>query len=136
MDQEIADRQLARHERIPHLEGRQVPDDRRVPLDLPFFDEQAERGGGEQLGVRRDPEQRLRIDGRTFAEPADAVALRDHDLAVPDDGERESGNVEGAQHALDVYASRSDGGAATGVCARNGAPSQSTSNGARMMRRR
>ena len=41
VDEQIADRELARDERIPHLEGRQVPDDRRVPFDLALFDEQA-----------------------------------------------------------------------------------------------
>ena len=90
VDQQIPDRDLARHERIPHLEARQVMDDRRVPVDLPFFDEEAKRGGREQLGVRGDAEQRLRIHGRRVAELADAVALRDHDLAVLDDREREA----------------------------------------------
>ena len=36
----------------------QVADDRRVPLDLALLDEQAQRRGGEDLGVRRDAEQR------------------------------------------------------------------------------
>ena len=51
--------------------------DRRVPFDLAFLDEQAERGGGEQLRIGRDAEERLRVHRRRLAELPDAVALRD-----------------------------------------------------------
>jgi hypothetical protein len=63
MDEEIPDGELARHERVPHLEARQVLNDRRIPLDLAFFHEQAKGSGREELRVRGDAEQRLRVYG-------------------------------------------------------------------------
>ena len=67
--QQIANRQLARDERIPHLEPRQVAHDRRVPLDLALLDQQAERRRGEDLRVGRDAEQRAGVHRRR-ARPA------------------------------------------------------------------
>ena len=46
------------------------------------------------------PKSVLRVDRRRLAELADAVALRHHDLAVLDDGERDAGHLEGLHRAL------------------------------------
>ena len=101
VDEQVAHRQLARDERIPHRERRQVADDRRVPLDLAFFDEQAERGRGERLRVRRDAEQRARVHRRRLAEFADAVPFRhDHDV-VFHDRDADARHVEGLHGARD-----------------------------------
>ena len=100
--QQVANRQLAGDEGIPHLEPGQVADDRRIPLDLALLDQQPERGRGEQLRVRRDAEQRPRIHRRRFAELAHAVALRHNHAAVLDDAERDAGDLERLHHAGDV----------------------------------
>ena len=102
MHEQITDCQLARHVRIPHLERRQIADDRGIPVDLALLHQQSEGRGGEQLGVRRDAKQRAGIDGRCFALLPDAEPCRDHDAAVLDDGERDARNVEGAHYPLNV----------------------------------
>ena len=71
MHQQVADRHLARDVRIRHLKPRQVVDDRRVPPDLAFLDEHAERNRGEDLGVGRDAEERPAVD-RVPDRPASA----------------------------------------------------------------
>ncbi len=73
--QQVAHRDLARDERIPHRERRQIADHRRVPFELALLDQQAERRRRERLGVRRDPEQRARVHRRRVSELAHAVSL-------------------------------------------------------------
>jgi hypothetical protein len=102
VDEQVAHGQLARDVRIPHLKPRQVSHHRRVPLDLLLLDEQPESGGGKQLGVRSDPEQRLRVGFGRVAKLANAVALGDYHLTVLDDRQRHTRHLEGLHHALDV----------------------------------
>ena len=64
-----------------------------------FLDEEAECSGREDLGVRGDPEQCPGID-RPLAELANAVALRQDDLAILDDREREPRDFERLQRFL------------------------------------
>jgi hypothetical protein len=99
--EQIAHGHLARHVGIRELERRDVVDDGRVPPDLPLVHEDAERRRGEGLGVRRDAEQRPVVHGRGTAERLHAVAARDDDLAVLDDGKRDAGHLEGGQGAAD-----------------------------------
>ena len=123
VNQQVADRQLARHVRVVHLEPRQVVDDGRVPLQLALLDEQAERRGGEHLRVRRDAEQRPRVDRRRVAQLAHAVALGDDHLVVFHDGQADAGDVERLHHALDeaVEVGRDDLGR---LCELPGRPQQ------------
>ena len=80
--QQVAHGELAGDVRIGEREGGQVAHHRRVPLDLAFLHQHAERGGGERLGVGRDAEQRFGIHRRGITQFPDAVAFREHHLAV------------------------------------------------------
>ena len=68
---------------------------RRVPGELAFLDEQAERRRREDLGVRGDAEERPGVDRRRLAQLPDAVALGQDDPAVLDDGQGEARDLEG-----------------------------------------
>ena len=100
--EQIANRQLARDVRVPHLERGQVADDGRVPLDFAFFHQEPQRGGREELRVGRDPEERPRIDRRRIPKLLDTVPLRHHGLAVLDDRQREPGHLERFHRPCDV----------------------------------
>ena len=101
MHEEIADGHLARDVGIRELEPGHVVDDGRIPADLPFVHEHAERCRGEGLRVRRNAEERPRIHGLRLAECLHAVAARDHDGAVLDDRQRDSRDLERFHGALD-----------------------------------
>jgi hypothetical protein len=99
--QQVAHGHLARDVGVRHLEPRDIVDDRRVPPDLAFVDENPQRRRGEHLGVRRDAEERARIDRIRRADAADAVPLRHHDPAVLHDGQGNARDVERGHRAPD-----------------------------------
>src|SRR2546421_9835960 len=59
-------------------------------------------GGGECLGVRRDRKQRVGVDAPRVAQGADAVALREDQLAVLHDGHGSAGHPQDLQAASHV----------------------------------
>ena len=98
MDKKVPDGQFTGDKRVPHLKPGEIFDDRRIPGDFPFFNQETQCRCREDLGVRGDPEKGLTIHGRRFAQPADAKALGDHDPAVLDDGQADSRNLECFHH--------------------------------------
>ena len=94
VDEQVADRHLARDPRIPHAEVGHVVDDLVVPLDLAFVDQRRERGVGERLAGRSGEEDRVGVDRLVGGEVAHAPAVRERDLAVLDDGDGHSGHAE------------------------------------------
>ena len=101
MHEEIAHRQLAGDVRIRQREGRQVANDRRIPLDFVLLDEEAQRGRGESLGVGGNAEQGSGVDRRRLATPADAVSLRHHDAVAVDHRHADPRYLEGLHRPRD-----------------------------------
>ena len=62
VDQQVADRHLARDPGIVHLEAGQVVDDLVVPAELALVDQDRERRGGERLAGRSGHEDRVGVD--------------------------------------------------------------------------
>ena len=88
-------------------------DDRVVPADLAFVDEDRERGGGKGLRRGADLEQRVGVDLRPCLEAADAVAAGERDLAVLDDRDGGARHVRGFACTASTRASKPFGGAAS-----------------------
>ena len=91
---EVAQGDLARHPGVVHLELGQVLRDGIVPVQPAVLGEDRQGGAGERLGVGGDPEQRVGVDRRGLAQPAHAIALRVHDLAVLHHRDRHSRHRE------------------------------------------
>ena len=106
---EVADRDLARHPRVVHLESRQVLRDRVVPGELPVLDQDRQRRAGEGLRVRGDAEERVRVHPLGLPHPTDSVALRQDDLPVLDHGHRHPRHPELPHRARDVRVEAGEG---------------------------
>jgi hypothetical protein len=100
VDEQIAHRHLACDERVRHLEPRHIVDDRRVPADLALVDEDPQGGGGEDLRVRRDAEERARVHRGRVSELSHAITPRHHHRAILDDREGETWNLKRRHGAL------------------------------------
>lgn len=86
------------HEWVVHREPGQIPGDRRVPLELPFFDQHGDGRRGEHLGIRRNSKPRLSIDSRGLAQLPDTVSPGEHDLPILHDRYGHSGYPEGLEN--------------------------------------
>ena len=102
MDEQVADRHLARDPRVPHAEVGHVVDDLVVPLDLALVDQRRERGIGEGLAGRSGEEDRVGVDRLVGGDVANAPALRERDLAVLDDRDGDARNAELLAQLLDA----------------------------------
>ena len=90
MDQQIANRHLARDVGIGDAELRDVFHDPIVPLQLAVLDQQPQRHRGERLGRRGQREHRVLIDRIVAAQVLGTEAALVHDPIVLDDGDREA----------------------------------------------
>ena len=102
VNEQVADRHLARDPRIPHAEIRHVVDDLVVPLDLAFVDQRRERSVGEGLAGRSGEEDRVGIDRLVGRDVAHAPALRQRHLAILDDGDGDARHAELLAQLLDA----------------------------------
>ena len=102
VDEQVADRHLARDPRVVHAEVGHVVDDLVVPLDLALVDQRRERRVGERLAGRSGGEDRVGVDRLVGGDVAHAPALRERDLAVLDDGDGDAGRAELLAQLLDA----------------------------------
>lgn len=100
--EQIADGDLARHPGVVHLEAGQAVDDPVVPAELSLVDQHREHRDGERLAGRADREDGVGVDAFGRAEPAQAVAARQHDFAVLHDRHRHARHAVLAQQRLDA----------------------------------
>src|SRR4051795_12548372 len=94
MNEQVADRHLARDPWIPHAEVGHVVDDLVVPFDLARVGECRERRIGEGLHSRASEEDRIGVYRLVGRDVADAPAARKGRLAVFDDRDRDSRHAE------------------------------------------
>ena len=92
--EQVGHGELPRHVWVIELEPREMVDDQIIPAKLPFVDEDCKGRRGERLRVRRDLEDRARINRCWIAQPADAVSFREHNLSVFYDCDGGTRNLE------------------------------------------
>jgi len=102
MGEEIADGHFVGDVGVVHLEAGEALVDGIVPGNFVGVDEGGESGGGEGFGVGADAEEGVFVDGGGSSEFADAIAFGEDGLAVFDDRDRKTGDIEGFQSARDV----------------------------------
>ena len=102
VNEQVADRHLARDPRVPHAKIRHVVDHFVVPLDLALVDERRQRGDGKRLAGRTGEEDRVRADRLIGADLAHAPAMGESHLAVFDDGDRNAGDAICGAKLLDA----------------------------------
>ena len=107
--EQIADGHLLRDVGVVHPERREMTGDGIVPPELAVFDEQAQGGRGERLGVGGDGEEGIAVDGSGGALATHAVALGQHHAAVLHHRHRDAGDLELPPRALDVGVDRGQG---------------------------
>ena len=104
VDQQVADRDLARDPRIVHAEPRHMLDNRIVPRNLALIDEHRQRGGGHRLAGRSRLKDGFGVDRRALAQLSHAPAARQRRPAVLDDRDRHADRADLLAQRLDAVA--------------------------------
>ncbi len=101
--EQVPDGELMRHiRRAAQAEPGEIVGDRIVPAELAVVHQDAERRGGDRLGIGGHLEERVLVDLRRISHPADAPAGGKDDLAVPDHADGGPGLVEALERGRDV----------------------------------
>src|SRR5437667_11366665 len=100
MAQEVANGDFLADVGVCDLEARKMLDDRVIPGQLAFLDEQRDAGRSERLGTGSNPKYRPFIHLWLFAKRPHAIAAGEYDVAVLDDGDGHARNFPIGQGLL------------------------------------